>query len=77
MSQTFYLVCHESQQALWVGQGRGQMTHFYWGAEDAQRLGRFLKATAGKSLVLMCSDTEGQAFEEYERFEEPSEGAAP
>lgn len=72
MSQTFSLVCHETKQKLWVGQGWGAMTCFYGEMPDVMfRLGRFLEATRGRSLVLVCNDTDGFASSDYEEFEEP------
>jgi hypothetical protein len=54
MSDTYSIVCHETKQALWIGQGRGSMSCFYSGEpETMQRLGLFLKATMGKALVVM------------------------
>lgn len=65
MSRTFSLVCHETKQYLWVGQGSTEMTTFYSGEpETMKRLAEFLKNTKGKSLVLMCDDTEGSAYED-------------
>lgn len=69
MSQTYSLVCHETRQSLWVGQGRGTMTTFYSGeASTMDRLGRFLAATQGKPLMLLCTD-EGGDWIEYSEFE--------
>lgn len=74
MSLTFSLVCHETKQKIWVGQGRDQarMSNFYAAQPEViARLGRFLEATRGKPLVLLCDDEEGQQFSEYEEFEDP------
>lgn len=69
MSQTFSIVCHETRQMLWIGQGReGVMTSFYSGDPIVmERLGRFLEATRGRPLVVVCNDTEGFDLE-YEEF---------
>lgn len=76
MSQTFELVCHETRQKIWIGQGRGEMTSFYTGEpETMRRLRRFFVATKGKPLVLMCTDTEDGDWHEYEEFEETPEDA--
>jgi hypothetical protein len=71
MSQTFSLVCHETKQLLWIGQGhRGAMTNFYAGdPETMSRLGRFLEITRGKALVVVCNDTDGYDLE-YQAFED-------
>lgn len=72
MSQTFSLVCHETRQALWVGQGReGVMTSLYGSGEHLERLADFLRQTSGKPLVLLCDDIQGQQHEEYERLDPP------
>lgn len=58
MSQTFSLVCEETKQKVWVGQGWGKMTTFYSGElEIMARLGEFLRDHEGKSLRLLCDDT--------------------
>lgn len=74
MSQTFEIVCHETRQKIWVGQGWAEMTNFY-SAEPVtmERLRRFLVATKGKPLVLMCAETDAGDWHDYEDFEEPPE----
>ena len=70
MSQTFRIVCHETQQQLWIGQGWGEMTTFYTGEQiTMDRLRRFLVATKGKPLFLMCTDTDDGEWLDYEEFE--------
>jgi hypothetical protein len=72
MSETFSLVCRETKQMIWVGQGARAMTNFYSGQPEVmRRLGRFLEATRGKELVLLCNDTEGAELIDYEEFEDP------
>lgn len=45
------------------------MRAFYSGnPEVMERLGRFLIATQGKQLVLLCDDTDGDAYDDYEEF---------
>ncbi len=71
MSQTFSLVCHETRQTIWVGQGWRSMTSFYWGQPSVmRRLHRFLEHTRGKPLVLLC-DHERDDIADYEEFEDP------
>ena len=67
MSQTFSLVCHETKQQLWVGQGLyGVMSVFYSGQPlTMHRLGRFLNATRGKPIVLLREPD----FDDYTEFE--------
>ena len=57
MSQTFSLVCHETQKRVWVGQGWGEMTVFYSGDSGTMdALGSFLQHHEGKQLVVLCDD---------------------
>lgn len=72
MSQTFELVCYETRQKIWIGQGWGTMTSFYYGMPEVmERLRRFLVATKGKNLVLMCTDTDNGDWCDFDEFEEP------
>lgn len=74
MSKTFSIVCHDTKQRLWVGQGRGAMTTFYSGQPEIMaRLGRFLEATRGKALFVLCNDEDVGDVLEYEEFEESSD----
>jgi len=72
MSATFSLVCHETRQTIWIGQGYvDDMEAFYSGDEETMtRLRRFLQATMGKPLVLLCDDVHDE-IAEYEEFEDP------
>ena len=71
MSQTFALVCYETKQKIWVGQGWNAMTTFYSGMPEViSKLGRFLEATRGRPLVLICQDTQAEDWEECEEFED-------
>lgn len=71
MSQTFSLVCRETKQVIWVGQGHeGKMTNFYTGNPRVMdRLGDFLRATAGKNIVLVCNDLDSDHYD-YEDFDD-------
>lgn len=72
MSKTFDLVCKEAKLKIWVGQGSHTMSNFYSGVPKVmQRLGRFLEATRGKPLLLVCDDTQGSQFEDCVEFEDP------
>ena len=58
MSQTFALVCDETQRYVWVGQGWRKMTTFYSGMPDTMAtLKQFLVDHIGKSLEFVCIDT--------------------
>ena len=70
MSETFYLVCHETKQRMWIGQGWGQMTSFYTGEpETMQRLHDFLNAHIGKPLEFVCLDRDDRIYK-YDHFGE-------
>lgn len=78
MSETYELVCHATRQRLWVGQGRQGhgMEIFYSGEpETLDLLKRFLAATVGYELILLCTDRPGQNDDwlDYEEFK----GVAP
>jgi hypothetical protein len=74
MSTTWSIVCHETKQYCWIGQG-ADLRSFYSGSTEAmERLGRFLQATIGKSLVVMCDDR-NDYYPGYVEFED-QEGAA-
>lgn len=69
MSNTFSLVCDETEQKIWIGQGWKGMTTFYSGMPEVmQRLGRFLEVTRGKILLIRCDDTD-ETHGDYEEFE--------
>lgn len=57
MSSTWSLVCHDTKQTIWIGQGNGQMSNFYYGEPATmERLKRFFQVTAGKPLVLLIDE---------------------
>jgi len=70
MSRTYSLVCHETKQTLWIGQGPGMSTFYSGHADCMERLGRFLSATIGHQLVVECDDLEG-FHEGYTEFKSP------
>lgn len=72
MSQTFSLVCHETKQALWIGQGHGGALEVLYSGEPKTmlQLRAFLQATRGKPLFLQCDDTE--ATESYQELDSMS-----
>lgn len=74
MSTTYHLVCDETRQEMWVGQGHEVMEIFYSGnPEKMAQLGRFLKATQGKTLCIRSSHwLDAQDEPPYEEFEEPN-----
>ena len=71
MSRTYSLVCHETKERIWVGQSGGTdgMGIFYSGEPKVMAaLGRFLEATRGKSLVLLCFDDYVDHMCEYKDY---------
>lgn len=74
MSQTFSIVCHETKQKVWVGQGWGLMTNFYRGdPKTMERLGDFLRTHEGKPLFLLCDDSNDMFCGYQEHGEPPNE----
>lgn len=73
MSQTFSLICRETKQKIWIGQGWGEMTGFYTGEpETMARLRRFLNATRGKALEFVMNDQTDEIYEDgWQEFEAP------
>ena len=70
MSQTFYLVCHETKKRIWIGQGRGKMTVLYTGEKiTMESLKKFLNDHMHKDIQFVCFDT-SDTIHEYERYEE-------
>jgi hypothetical protein len=68
MSNTFSLVCHETRQRVWIGQGWGMMTTLYSGEQQAMDdLREFLNLTAGKPLQFICDDVASDDVFGYER----------
>ncbi len=65
VSRSFYLVCRETREYVWIGQGycalepphAPDMTVFYSGDEKViESLGRFLRKTQGKPLIVLDSE---------------------
>lgn len=78
MSTCFHLVCHETRQMLWIGQGHGgDMTTFYSGVpETMERLAAFLRTTRGKPLVVMSDhEIDDEQFAAYAELEDLVPGA--
>lgn len=76
MSTTWDLVCDETKQRLWIGQGFAEgesgplpLGTFYSGQPQTMHaLKEFLRATAGKSLRLASEHDETAA--DYEDFDD-------
>lgn len=61
MSRTYSIVCVEAGLTLWIGQATtnrpNDLAVFYSDQpETMKRLGRFLQATIGMQLVILCDD---------------------
>jgi len=69
MSQTFYLVCHETKKRIWIGQGWGEMTVLYNNeSKTMENLKQFLNDHIWKPLEFVCSDATDKICG-YERYE--------
>jgi hypothetical protein len=75
MSLTFCVICPETKQKIWVGQGHHHDTEpvmeaFYSCDPDVmEKLHRFLKATQGKDLKLICEEHMDEEYHsEYKEF---------
>ena len=75
MSRTFEIVCHETRQTLWIGQGQSQeLSYFYSNNSKVMcKLSRFLAVTLGKNLVVLDSE---YVDSDYQEFEPDLEGEA-
>ena len=59
MSQTHSIVCHETKEMLWIGQGNGGMSCFYTGEpETMEALRWFLVKNGEHALNMVCCDTD-------------------
>jgi hypothetical protein len=59
MSQTHSIVCHETKEMLWIGQGNGWLATFYTGEpETMEALRWFLVKNGEHALNLVCCDTD-------------------
>lgn len=77
MSTTYSLICHETKQTLWIGQGtKAEMTSLYNTSEHIDHLKRFINATAGKQLVFTRDDDFNDFDDEYADFERTDEKSA-
>lgn len=74
MSRDFHIVCHMTRQRVWIGQGhcaiepphRPDMEVFYTGhPEVMEQLGRFLRATLGKPLVVLDGEDVPHDYTEF------------
>jgi hypothetical protein len=66
MSSSYRIICKETKQAVWIGQGFGGMKIFYSGEpETMEKLHRFLDETKGKELIVVNTDCTEIEFEDY------------
>lgn len=77
MSRCFFIVCHESKQKVWIGQGHchrdpphaPDMEIFYSGEENTMAaLHRFLRTNIGKTLVVLDEDDVYGVLGHYTEF---------
>lgn len=71
MSQSFHLICDDTKQTLWIGQGHGEkMTCLYSGEpKTMEKLEAFLNHTMGKPLRFVCDEAHDRLAEGYTEFE--------
>ncbi len=75
MSQTFSLICKETKKRIWIGQGWGKMTTFYYSEEKTmEALKRFLQDHQNLDLKFVCNDTfedtSGEYYEDITDYKE-------
>ena len=59
MSQTHSIVCHETKEKLWIGQGNGGMSCFYTGeSETMEALRWFLDKNREYALNMVCNNND-------------------
>ena len=71
MSLNYKLVCKETKESVWIGQGTAlMMTSLYTGEEETmERLRRFLVETKGKKLTLVSEHEDVfSKVNEYNKF---------
>ena len=70
MSTDYKLVCPETMEGVWIGQGNGGMKVLYSGEADTMEfLRRFLVETQGKSLKLISEHDETWGdYKEYKKL---------
>jgi hypothetical protein len=66
MSRTFEIVCHETRQTLWIGQGKDLNCFYSSNLEVMNKLGRFLQATLGKTLIVLDSEYVDSDYQEFD-----------
>jgi len=71
MSRTYSIICDETKQSLWVGQGSNIMTSFYSGDPDVMyRLAEFLRTHQDKEIKFVCADFHDDLVD-YDEFMDP------
>jgi hypothetical protein len=71
MSQTWSLVCHDTKEKVWIGQGNGQMSNFYSCEPNTmEALRKFLIDTIGKKLEFICDDSDWDCIDYNELSEQ-------
>jgi len=72
MSSTYSIICRETKQRVWIGQGdRNSMSSFYSGdPKIMSNLAGFLNATIGKSLEFVRNDVNEFVYD-FQEFGEP------
>jgi len=69
MSQTYSLICRETKQAVWLGQGSfDELKSLYNDKKTHDALKLFLIETFGKQLEFVCDDANDEVFQ-YENLD--------
>ena len=64
MSQHLSLVCKETKQRIWIGQGMGEMSVFYHNEPELmKKLQTFLNDHRDKDIVFLCNDQNDYVYD--------------
>jgi len=65
MSVTYSIVCKETKERLWIGQGN----YLYTGDKEVMdSLTKFLFETMGKTLLFICDDFNDEILDQTEEY---------
>ena len=64
MSQTFSLICLETKERLWIGQGWGAMETLYRTPAHVARLMHFLNTHRDLTLRFVCDDLSDYIYDD-------------
>jgi hypothetical protein len=69
MSQTYSIICRETKQRVWIGQGdKENIISYYYGSPVVmENLLGLLNSTIGKKLEAVCNNTNEEVYD-FEEF---------